>query len=44
MHSILNNLESKVIKIVVNDLKENTYYALIYLNRKGDEIVIEGYR
>jgi bifunctional DNase/RNase len=41
IHSILNNLESKVIKIVVNGLKENTYYALIYLNRKGDEIVID---
>jgi len=41
IHSILNNLESKVIKIVVNDLKENTYYALIYLTRKGDEIVID---
>jgi len=41
IHSILNNLESKVIKIVVNDLKENTYYALIYLHRKGDEIVID---
>jgi bifunctional DNase/RNase len=41
IHSILNNLESKVIKIVVNDLKENTYYALIYLNRKGTEIVID---
>lgn len=41
IHSILNNLESKVIKIVVNDLKENTYYALIYLSRKGDEIVID---
>jgi bifunctional DNase/RNase len=41
IHSILSNLESKVIKIVVNDLKENTYYALIYLNRKGDEIVID---
>ena len=41
IHSILNNLESKVIKIVVNDLKENTYYALIYLTRKGDEIIID---
>ena len=41
IHSILKNLESKVIKIVVNDLKENTYYALIYLNRKGEEIVID---
>jgi len=41
IHSILNNLESKVIKIVVNDLKENTYYALIYLHRQGSEIVID---
>ncbi len=41
IHSILDNLESRVIKIVVNDLKENTYYALIYLNRKGDEIIID---
>ena len=41
IHSILKTLESQVAKIVVNDLKENTYYALIYLNRKGEEIVID---
>jgi bifunctional DNase/RNase len=41
IHSILNSLESRVIKIVVNDLKENTYYALIHLNRRGEEIVID---
>ena len=41
IHSILRSLESQVVKIVVNDLKENTYYALIYLNRKGEEIVID---
>jgi bifunctional DNase/RNase len=44
-HDLINNLlgtlESQVKKIVVNDLKENTYYALIYLNRKGEEIVID---
>ena len=44
-HDLINNLlkglESQVIKIVVNDLKENTYYALIHLNRKGEEIVID---
>jgi bifunctional DNase/RNase len=28
-------------KIVVNDLKENTYYALIHLNRGGEEIIID---
>ena len=41
IHSILETLESRVLKIVVNDLKENTYYALIYLNRKGEEIIID---
>lgn len=41
IHSILKQLDSKVMKVVVNDLKENTYYALIYLNRKGEEIVID---
>jgi len=41
IHVILKTLESKVMKIVVNDLKENTYYALIHLNRRGEEIVID---
>ena len=36
IHSILKTLRSQVVKIVVNDLKENTYYALIYLNRGGE--------
>ncbi len=41
IHNILKSIESKVIKIVVNDLRENTYYALIYLNRQGEEIAID---
>jgi uncharacterized protein len=41
IHRILNSLESKVVRIVVNDLKENTYYGLIYLHRGGEEIVID---
>ncbi len=41
IHSILKTLESQVLKIVVNDLKENTYYALIHLSRKGEEIIID---
>jgi hypothetical protein len=41
IHSLLKNLESQVMRIVVNDLKENTYYALIYLNRRGEEIIID---
>ncbi len=41
INNILKTLESRVVKIVVNDLKENTYYALIYLNRGGEEIIID---
>jgi hypothetical protein len=41
IHNILKGLESQVMKIVVNDLKENTYYALIHLNRGGEEIIID---
>jgi bifunctional DNase/RNase len=44
-HDLINNLlttlESQVVKIVVNDLKDNTYYGLIYLNRKGEEIIVD---
>jgi bifunctional DNase/RNase len=41
IYHVLKTLQSQVMKIVVNDLKENTYYALIHLNRKGEEIVID---
>ena len=41
IHNILKGLESHVMKIVVNDLKENTYYALIHLTRRGEEIIID---
>jgi len=41
IHAILKTLESQVMKIVVNDLKENTYYALIHLIRGGKEIIID---
>jgi bifunctional DNase/RNase len=41
IHNILKSLESQVMKIVVNDLKENTYYALIHLFRRGEEIIID---
>jgi hypothetical protein len=41
IHSVLKTLESRVMKIVVNDLKESTYYALIHLNRRGEEIIID---
>jgi hypothetical protein len=41
INNILKTLQSQIVKIVVNDLKENTYYALIHLNRGGEEITID---
>jgi hypothetical protein len=41
VRNILGTLGSQVEKIVVSDLKENTYYALIYLRRKEEEIIID---
>jgi bifunctional DNase/RNase len=41
INNILTTLESQVVKIVVNDLKDNTYYGLIYLNRGGEEIIVD---
>jgi bifunctional DNase/RNase len=41
IHSLLTTLESRIDKIIVSDLKENTYYALIHLHRRGEEIVID---
>jgi bifunctional DNase/RNase len=41
IHTLLKTLESRIDKIIVNDLKENTYYALIHLQRRGEEIVID---
>ena len=41
VNNILKTLRSQVVKIVVNDLKDNTYYALIYLHRGNQEIIID---
>jgi bifunctional DNase/RNase len=41
IYRVLDTLASRVVKVVVNDLKESTYYALIYLNRGQEEIVID---
>ncbi len=39
--SILSNLKAKVEKIVVTTLKNNTYYALIFLNVDGKKIEVD---
>ena len=39
--NILEETEATVIRIVVNDLKDNTFYAEIYLSLNGTEVAID---
>ena len=39
--NILDGLNAKVIRVVVNDLKDNTFYANIALNINGSEVDID---
>ncbi len=39
--NILDMLDVKIISIVVNNLKDNTYYAKIHLLSQGSEVVID---
>jgi bifunctional DNase/RNase len=41
LRDLLNKLHAKVEKIVVNDLKDNTYFARIHLLINGDQQVID---
>ncbi|MEO0185514.1 MAG: bifunctional nuclease family protein [candidate division WOR-3 bacterium] len=38
---ILDALESKIVKIVINDLKNETYFARIYLESDGQLLAID---
>ena len=38
---LLNHLNVKVMKIVVTELKDNTFYALIVLNAEGKTITVD---
>ena len=41
LKNILDELRAKVIKIEVNDLKDNTYYALLHMEVNKKRIVID---
>ena len=41
LKNIMDMIELQVSKVEVCDLKNNTYYALIYVNHKGKEISID---
>jgi hypothetical protein len=39
--SLLDSLEAKISRVIVNDLRENTYYALISLKLNGQQTEID---
>ena len=41
LKSMINGLQASVEKVVITDLKENTFYAQIYLNREGVVLPID---
>ncbi len=41
LRNVIHDLNASVQKIVVSDLQENTFYALIYLSLAGDTVAID---
>ena len=41
LRNILSEIEADVQRIVVCELKENTFYAMIYLNREGQTMAVD---
>ena len=41
IRNILEGLKAKVSRIVVNDLRDNTFYAVIFLAVNGTEVAID---
>ncbi len=39
--NLLDGIKLKVTKIVVTEIVDNTYYALIYINKDGSEITVD---
>ena len=41
MKNIIESLRVKTVKVVVTEMVDNTYYAVIYISRGSDEILID---
>ena len=41
LRNIIEDLQATVQKVVVTDLKENTFYALIHLQRNGESMAVD---
>src|ERR1044071_5809927 len=41
LRNIIANLDGQVDRVVVSDLKENTFYAIIHLTVRGERVAID---
>ena len=41
MKQILDTFQVTVNRVVIHDLKENTFYANLYLNVEGEELIVD---
>ena len=41
LRNVIHDLKAEIQKIVVSDLKENTFYALIYLQVNGEPLAVD---
>jgi hypothetical protein len=41
MKQILDTFQVSLKRVVINDLKDNTFYANLYLNAEGEELVVD---
>src|SRR5437667_6982799 len=41
LKNVINDLKGSVQKVVVSDLKDNTFYALIYLTVNGETVAVD---
>ena len=41
MKQILDTFQATLTQVVINDIKENTFYANLYLNIEGKEIIVD---
>jgi bifunctional DNase/RNase len=41
MKQILDTFQVSLKRVVINDLKENTFYANLYLNVEGEELIVD---
>ena len=41
LRNVINDLDGQVVRVVVSDLKENTFYAVIHLTVRGEAVAID---